>query len=131
MKSSLRRKVDPPCNPTLIIPAISISAESDDERRCRKKKISISNDNRVELIGEDTDHDDESIEWDSIHLKRDSLRNNRTYSSSNETNPATPIDDEQLLARKQSKIGRVRLSRHYLRFVTYFQLIIEGNYVRN
>jgi hypothetical protein len=105
LKFSLRRKAEPRVNPIVPIPAISISIESggggdDDhlqENKNQKKKKNISTTNQ-HLTGDDTDHDDESIE---LQQKQYQGRN----SSNNENN--LPIEDEQLLARKQSKIGKV------------------------
>jgi hypothetical protein len=100
LKFSLRRKVEPPISPIGPIPAISISIESDDdhlqENKNQKKKKKILNNNQ-HLTGDDTDHDDESIE---LQQKRYQGRNSSSY----EIN--LPVEDEQLLTRKQSKIGR-------------------------
>jgi len=123
LKFSLRRKPDPPItSPQLTIPAISISVESgeddhhlqDNKREKKKKKILTTNDNRKDLIGEDTDHDDESIECNRSDQKRKLYRDDKRNSSSNERQDinfpigSMPTDDENLL-RKQSKIGRLNL----------------------
>ncbi len=65
----------------------------DNKNQKKKKKILTTN---YHLTGEDTDHDDESIE---LHQKRYPGGN----SPCNETNLST--EDEHLLARKHSKIG--------------------------
>jgi hypothetical protein len=116
LKFSIRRKPDPspPTNPVLTIPAISISSESnqnylqDNKRQKKKKELITTNDNRRDLINEDADRDDESIDLNTIHQKQESYRNNRINSSTNDINsPMTtmPVEDENLLSRKQSKIG--------------------------
>ena len=100
LKFSLRRKVEPPISSIGPIPAISISVESDDdhlqENKNQKKKKKIINNNQ-HLTGDDTDHDDESIE---LHQKR--YHGGNLLSNEN----SLPVEDEQLLTRKQSKIGR-------------------------
>lgn len=59
------------------------------------------------MIGDDTDHDDESIDSNRLHEKREFYQNNQRNSSSFERHEINlQIDDENSLARKQSKIGR-------------------------
>jgi len=105
-------------SPLLTIPAISISVESDDDHlqdnkyQKKKKKILTTNDNRRDFIGEDSDHDDESIELNRLPQRRKFYRNNQTNFSNYEPQEinlpitSTTVDDENLLTRKQSKIGK-------------------------
>jgi hypothetical protein len=122
LKFSLRKKADPPINSILTIPAISISIESgdddhlqDNKHQKKKKKNLIINNNRKDFIYEDTDHDDESIDLNRLDEKRKFYRDNKRNSSSNERQETnlpimiTSADDENTLAQKQSKIGRLDL----------------------
>lgn len=130
LKFSLRRKQDPPASPPLAhierqVPTISISIESDDEqvqenhlsKRKEKKKSPtvISHDHRQTIVGEETDQDDESTQFVRAHYKRRLDGNETPNSSSAERQEPLssinlpvdvwPTDDENLLTRKQSKIG--------------------------
>jgi hypothetical protein len=102
------------------IPTISISIESDDEhlqenkRLKKKKKIITTNDNRQTIVGEDTDQDDESVQFVRAYHKRrlyenetptSSSTDRQETSSSNVPFHTTNADDEILLTRKLSKIG--------------------------
>lgn len=116
LKFSLRRKTEPPMlNPVNVIPSISISMESGDDEHVHenretlmmmKKKRNIpTNINRRDLLGDESDHDDELMEFHPIDQKREFYRNYQMNSSSNDTNTQMTIDEDQPLARKQSKIG--------------------------
>jgi hypothetical protein len=153
LKFSLRRKQDPPTSPVLAhperrIPSISISVENDDDRlhdnkRQKTKKKSLTTNNlRQDRIGEDSDQEDESIEYCNANQKRNSFRTDRTHSSSNERQdiptalnfPITSTiinDEDNLLARKQSKIGRLNLNSSNKIILFYLKLIIDVNYVQN
>jgi len=145
LKFSLRRKPDPPSiNSVLPIPAISISVESgdddhlqDNKHQKKKKKNLITNNNRKDFIYEDTDHDDESIDLNRLDEKRKFYRDNKRNSSSNERQETNlPImiisaDEETILAGKQSKIGRLDLTKKNFIFISNFQLVIDVNYVQN
>jgi hypothetical protein len=124
LKFSLRKKPDPPINSVLPIPAISISVESgdddhlqDNKRKKKKKKFLTTNNNRKDFICEDSDHDDESIDLNRLDEKRKFYRNDKRNSSSNERQETNlPImiisaDEEAILAGKQSKIGRLDLTK--------------------
>jgi len=75
-----------------------------------KNKILTTNDNRPILVGEETDQDDESTQFIRTYHKG-RLEENETTNSSSVDRQETPtsintnIDDENLLTRKQSKIG--------------------------
>jgi hypothetical protein len=125
LKFSLGRKQGSPSTPPLVhaerqIPTISISIESDDEhlqenkRLKKKKKIITTNDNRQTIVGEDTDQDDESVQFVRAYHKRrlyenetptSSSTDRQETSSSNVPFHTTNADDEILLTRKLSKIG--------------------------
>lgn len=126
MKFSLRRKQDSPTSPPLShaerqIPTINISIESDDDqlqdnKHLKKKtKIITTNDNRQITVGEDTDQDDESMQSVRAHHKPRLYGNETPNSSSLDRQDTPPVvnlpcnnsnaDDENLLMRKQSKIG--------------------------
>ena len=135
MKFSLRRKQDLLTHTERTIPAISILVESDDEHlqdnklQKKKKKIVTKHTNRQGPVGEDSDQDDECVEFQSVHRKRKLYRNDRTNSSSNERQETSilnlpislaTIDDDTLLTRKQSKIGilnsAVLVNSHFMIF---------------
>ena len=131
---TLRRKTDLPTIPPLPhhldrqIPTISVSLESEDDllhehrSSSKKKKRSAtvsSNDHRAILIGDETDHDDESTQVTRIS-RRARLDGNEASNLSNadrhEMLPSfnsTNTDDENLLTRKQSKIGRLIFFSHH------------------
>lgn len=126
---TLRRKTDTPSTSPLPhhierqIPTISISLESEDDlvqdqRLSKTKKRSAtvsSNDHRQILVGDETDHDDESTQV--IRTSRRTQRNGNESSivssiDRQEIHPSfnpTNTDDEHVLTRKQSKIGRLVL----------------------
>lgn len=128
LKFTLRRKPTIPHSPPLShldrqIPTISVSLESDDEhlsenKRTKKSKKNnhLSNDNGATGMADETDLDDESMQFVRTYHRRRLEENETTQSSSIErhdtsaTNiPLTsaPMDDDALLTRKQSKIGRL------------------------
>jgi len=111
-----RRKQQSSTSPVLnhaerTIPAISISFESEDDRlhdnnkrQMKKKKIRIPNDSRRDLNNEDTDQDDECIEFNRTQHERKIYRND-TGNSANLPISSTIIDDDSSSSHKQSKIG--------------------------
>ena len=122
LRFSLRRKPESPTHASLAniqrqIPTISISIESDDDQlqveklvKMKKKKLLITNDNRQILGAEDTDQDDESTQFvRTYHRLRfdenETVNSQDTASSTNLPQQTSNLDDEQLLTRKQSKIG--------------------------
>ena len=127
LKFTLRRKPIIPPSPPLShpdrqIPTISVSLESDDEqlgesKRARKSKKNSSNqDNGAVGMADETDVDDESMQFVRTYHRRRRLGENETTQSStlerHDTSAtqsrltSSPIDDEPLLTRKQSKIGK-------------------------
>ncbi len=112
-----RRKQHSSTSPVLshterTIPAISISFESEDDRlhnnnkrQMKKNKIRTSNDSRIrDLNNEDTDQDDECLEFNRTQHERKIYRND-TGNSSNLPISSTIIDDDSSSSHKQSKIG--------------------------
>ena len=80
----------------------------------KKKKLITTNANQQITIGEDTDQDNESIQFVRTYHRRRLYRNDIATSSSTERQEASltnlrsntsNIDDETVLIRKQSKIG--------------------------
>ncbi|CAF1274330.1 unnamed protein product [Rotaria magnacalcarata] len=134
LKFTLRRKHGgvpasaPATNSERQIPTISISVESDDDhlqdnkltsKKKKKKIISITTttDNRQTVTGDDTDQEDESIQYVGAYHKGNLYVNEISNSASMERQEAsstsTPpinlnMDDEALLTRKPSKIARYR-----------------------
>lgn len=127
LKFTLRRKPTTAHSPPLShidrqIPTISVSLESDDEhlsenKQAKKtKKISTTNnDNGATGMPDETDLDDESIQFVRGYHRQRLDENEATQSSSFERHDlsstniqltSSPIDDESSLTRKQSKIGR-------------------------
>lgn len=105
------------------IPTISVSIESDEEhpeehRRQKKKNNNNSintNDNRRAVIADETDLDDESMQFVRAHHQRRLDGNETTHSSSTDRQDTSSshvplrslaLDDETILTRKQSKIGQ-------------------------
>lgn len=77
-----------------------------ENREMKKKKNVPTNVHRRDLAEEDSDHEDESLEFRPVDHKREIYRNHPTNSSSNDTStPPITIDEDSQLARKQSKIG--------------------------
>ncbi len=112
-----RRKQHSSTSPVLnhterTIPAISISFESEDDRlhdnnkrQMKKNKIRTTNDSRIrDLNNEDTDQDDECLEFNRTQHERKIYRND-TGNSSNLPISSTIIDDDSSSSHKQSKIG--------------------------
>ncbi|CAF4082145.1 unnamed protein product, partial [Rotaria sp. Silwood2] len=122
-KFSLRRKPTSQTSPLLIhteriIPVINISNENDDDHvqdhihQKTKKKILTHTDNQRALTGEDTDQDDECIEFNRVHHKRELYRNHTINYSSHEQQDTSNLfhhsslfDDDSSLSHKQSRIG--------------------------
>ncbi|CAF1226596.1 unnamed protein product [Adineta steineri] len=125
---SRRRRKRSPTTPALnnierIIPAISISLESDDDRledtkhhKKKKKKIRTTNSSRRDLNNDDTD-EDAYAEFKNIHSERKNYRNyteNSLHSGLKTTSTSyLPInsgiiDDDTSYTRKQSKIAHYR-----------------------
>ncbi|CAF2738026.1 unnamed protein product [Rotaria sp. Silwood2] len=121
-KFSLRRKPTSQTSPLLIhteriIPVINISNENDDDHvqdhinQKTKKKILTHTDNQRALTGEDTDQDDECIEFNRVHHKRELYRNHTINYSSHEQQDTSNLfhhsslfDDDSSLSHKQSRI---------------------------
>lgn len=141
LKFTLRRKHTLSSNPTITnierqIPIISISVESDDDilhesrSGSKKKKIqttSSASHSRQILTGDDTDQEDESMQFVNTCHKRKPWSNDTTNSSSVERQeaicPNSPVsnsnnDDELLLTRKPSKIGKY-IKINFLDYIVY------------
>ncbi|CAF1214581.1 unnamed protein product [Rotaria sordida] len=128
-KFSLLRKYGSPSSSLITnvernIPAINISLESEEDHLQehkhslkKKKTVTTTNDNRQMIMGDETDQEDESTQFNrSYHTRRpnetdrlnsSSLERQEILSTSSPCN-ATNIDDEGLLTRKPSKIARYR-----------------------
>ncbi|CAF4667829.1 unnamed protein product [Rotaria sp. Silwood1] len=128
-KFSFRRKPGSPSSspvPTIErhIPTINIPLESDDDHLQenklspkKKKFVTTTSDNRQMIMGDDTDQEDESIQFiRSCHKRKfngneiinSSILERQETSSMNLSCNISNIDDEPLLTRKQSKIARYR-----------------------
>ncbi|CAF3327565.1 unnamed protein product [Rotaria socialis] len=120
---SLRRKTNSPPSPLLAhvdqtIPVISISNESDDYHSQHPAKKKTIKDKRRGPFGDDTDQDDEYLEFKRVHNKRDLYRNDITNSPSRERQESstssllnrlsTAQEDDNLIRRKPSKIAHYR-----------------------
>ncbi|CAF5203527.1 unnamed protein product, partial [Rotaria magnacalcarata] len=116
---SLRRKTNSPPSPLLAhvdqtIPAISISNENDDYQSQHPAKKKTIKDKRRGPFGDDTDQDDEYLEFNRVYSKRELYTNDITNSPSNERQESstssllnrlsTAQEDDHLIRRKSSKI---------------------------
>ncbi|CAF0893415.1 unnamed protein product [Rotaria sordida] len=128
LRFSLRRKPNLQMSPILIhtertIPVINILNDNDNDHiqdninEKKKKKSLINIDNQRILTGEDTDQDDECIEYNRVQHKRQLYKNYPINSSNNERqdistsilfNHSSTLDDDTLLSRKQSRIAHYR-----------------------
>ncbi|CAF4631505.1 unnamed protein product, partial [Rotaria sp. Silwood1] len=126
LKFSLRRKPNLRTNSLLThtertIPVINISNENDDNNNHvqdnihekKKKKFLISTNSQRVLTGEDSDQDDEYIEFNRVNHKRELYRSNAVnlsineqhdISTSNLIHHPSSLDDDSSLSRKPSKI---------------------------
>ncbi|CAF2000486.1 unnamed protein product [Rotaria magnacalcarata] len=120
---SLRRKTNSPPSPLLAhvdqtIPAISISNENDDYQSQHPAKKKTIKDKRRGPFGDDTDQDDEYLEFNRVYSKRELYTNDITNSPSNERQESstssllnrlsTAQEDDHLIRRKSSKIAHYR-----------------------
>ncbi|CAF1010473.1 unnamed protein product [Rotaria sp. Silwood1] len=127
LKFSLRRKPNLRTNSLLThtertIPVINISNENDDNNNHvqdnihekKKKKFLISTNSQRVLTGEDSDQDDEYIEFNRVNHKRELYRSNAVnlsineqhdISTSNLIHHPSSLDDDSSLSRKPSKIA--------------------------
>ncbi|CAF3547833.1 unnamed protein product [Rotaria sp. Silwood1] len=128
LKFSLRRKPNLRTNSLLThtertIPVINISNENDDNNNHvqdnihekKKKKFLISTNSQRVLTGEDSDQDDEYIEFNRVNHKRELYRSNAVnlsineqhdISTSNLIHHPSSLDDDSSLSRKPSKIAQ-------------------------
>ena len=101
------------------IPLINVSIEDDndcssEDKYQKKKNFSTINSQQQGLIGEDIDQDNEINELNRLSRRLENFRNDPTNLSSNECQETSAsnsyvrlvaLDNENLLAQKQSKIG--------------------------